>query len=108
MKTYVEMELQIHAFLTLILDAVKWPASRLGHFIPGEKHKYSLDRRMVGSQSRSGRGGEEKNSQSLSGLEPPISQPNWKIISYLAFCLFLILDLRLVAYIIIRAFSASF
>jgi hypothetical protein len=34
-----------------------------------------LDRRLGGSQSLSGRGGEEKNSQPLSGLEPPIIQP---------------------------------
>jgi hypothetical protein len=75
MKTYVEMELQIHAFLTLILDAVKWPASRLGHFIPGEKHKYSLDRRMVGSQSRSGRGGEEKEIPIPAGNRTQVVQP---------------------------------
>jgi hypothetical protein len=36
---------------------------------------YPLDRRMGGSQSRSGGGGEEKNSQPLPGLEPPIIQP---------------------------------
>jgi hypothetical protein len=29
-----------------------------------------LDRRLGGSQSRSGRGGEKKNSQPLSGIEP--------------------------------------
>jgi hypothetical protein len=29
----------------------------------------------VGPQMRSGRGGEEKNSQPLPGLEPPIFQP---------------------------------
>jgi hypothetical protein len=34
-----------------------------------------LDRRKSGSQSRSGHGGEEKNSQPLPGLEPPIIQP---------------------------------
>jgi hypothetical protein len=34
-----------------------------------------MDRRMGGPQSRSGRGGEEINSQPLSGLEPPIIQP---------------------------------
>jgi hypothetical protein len=32
-------------------------------------------KRVPGSQSRSGRGGEEKNSQPLPGLEPPIIQP---------------------------------
>jgi hypothetical protein len=36
---------------------------------------YPLDRRLGGPQSRSGRSGEEKNSQPLPGLEPPIIQP---------------------------------
>jgi hypothetical protein len=36
---------------------------------------YALDRRLSGTQSRSGCGGEEKNSQLLPGLEPPIIQP---------------------------------
>jgi hypothetical protein len=35
---------------------------------------YPLDRRLGGLQNRSGRGGEEKNSQPLPGLEPPIIQ----------------------------------
>jgi hypothetical protein len=34
-----------------------------------------LDRRLGGPQSRSGRGGEEKNSQPLPGLKPLIIQP---------------------------------
>jgi hypothetical protein len=34
-----------------------------------------LDRRLGGAQTRSGRGVEEKNSQPLPGLEPPIIQP---------------------------------
>jgi hypothetical protein len=34
-----------------------------------------LDRRLCGPQSRSGRGGEEKNYQPLPGLKPPIIQP---------------------------------
>jgi hypothetical protein len=34
-----------------------------------------LDRRLDGPQSWSGCGSEEKNSQSLPGLEPPIIQP---------------------------------
>jgi hypothetical protein len=36
---------------------------------------YPLDRRLGGPQSWSRRGGEEKNSQPLPGLEPPIIQP---------------------------------
>jgi hypothetical protein len=39
--------------------------------LPQEKSPwYPLDRRLGGSQSRSGRGGEEKNSQPPSGIEP--------------------------------------
>jgi hypothetical protein len=37
--------------------------------------RYPLDRSLGVLQSRSGRGGEEKNSQSLPRLEPPIIQP---------------------------------
>jgi hypothetical protein len=36
---------------------------------------YPLDRRLGGSQYQSGRGGEEKNSQLLPGIEPPFIQP---------------------------------
>jgi hypothetical protein len=42
--------------------------------LPGKELQYPLDRRLCGPQSRSERG-EEKNSQPLSGLEPPIIQP---------------------------------
>jgi hypothetical protein len=42
---------------------------------PGKNLWYPLDRRLSGHQSRSGRGGEEKNSQPLPGLEAPIIQP---------------------------------
>jgi hypothetical protein len=38
----------------------------------GESPSYPLDRRLCGTQSLSGRGGEEKNSQPLLELEPPI------------------------------------
>jgi hypothetical protein len=41
----------------------------------GKNPLYPLDRRLGGFQCRSGRGGEEKNSQPLPGLEPPIIQP---------------------------------
>jgi hypothetical protein len=42
---------------------------------PGKSPWYPLVRRLGGPQSRSGRGGGGKNSQPLSGLEPPIIQP---------------------------------
>jgi hypothetical protein len=41
----------------------------------GKSPWYPLDRRLGGPQSWSGRVGEEKNSQLLPGLEPPIIQP---------------------------------
>jgi hypothetical protein len=41
----------------------------------GKSLWYSLDRRLEWPQSRSGRGGEEKNSQLLPRLESPIIQP---------------------------------
>jgi hypothetical protein len=41
----------------------------------GNNPQYQLDRRLGGPQNRSGRGGEEKNSQPLPGLEPTIIQP---------------------------------
>jgi len=41
---------------------------------PGKSPRYPLDGRLVGTQSRSGRGGEEKNNPSLS-LPLPIIKP---------------------------------
>jgi hypothetical protein len=41
----------------------------------GKSPWYPLDMRLGGPQSRSGRGGEEKNSQPLPGLEPPVIHP---------------------------------
>jgi hypothetical protein len=41
----------------------------------GKSPWYPLDRRLGRPQSRSGHGGEKKNSQPLPGLEPPIVQP---------------------------------
>jgi len=43
--------------------------------LQGKSPWYPLDRRLGGPQSQSGRDGEEKNSQLLPGLEPPIIQP---------------------------------
>jgi hypothetical protein len=40
----------------------------------GKKHWNPLDRRLRGPQSRSEHGGEEKNSQPLPGLKPPVIQ----------------------------------
>jgi hypothetical protein len=37
---------------------------------PGKEPRHPLGRRLGGPQSRSGRGGEEKNSQPPPGIEP--------------------------------------
>jgi hypothetical protein len=47
----------------------------LAVLLPGKESLVSVGWEAGGSQSRSGRGGEEKNSQSLQVLEPPIIQP---------------------------------
>jgi hypothetical protein len=39
-------------------------------YLQGKSLRYPLDRRLGGPQNRSGHGGEEKNSQSLPGIEP--------------------------------------
>jgi hypothetical protein len=65
---------------TRILDlGTRW--RRVVSFTPqplyhqGKNPWYPLDMGLGGPQSRSGRCDEEKNSQSLPGLEPPIIQP---------------------------------
>jgi hypothetical protein len=42
---------------------------------PGKSPWYPFDSRLGGSQSPSGRGGEEENTQPTPGLEPTIIQP---------------------------------
>jgi hypothetical protein len=51
------------------MDESEWSASRFGLFTPGEKPPVPLNGRQGGPQSRSGRGGKEKNSLSLPGIE---------------------------------------
>jgi hypothetical protein len=46
-----------------------------GLFTTRESHEYPLDRRLGGPQSRSGVGGEQRNSQFLLKFEPFIIQP---------------------------------
>jgi hypothetical protein len=72
MKTYWGVEVYLHAFFDFG-TRWRWVVS----FMPRPLHPqrknpwYPLDRRLGEPQSRSGRGGEEKNSQPLLGLEPP-------------------------------------
>jgi len=53
---------------------------------PGKEPGYPLNRRLGGFQSQSGGGGEEKNSQPLSGLEPHIVQRYTAKLSRLLLC----------------------
>jgi hypothetical protein len=56
--------------LVSALNGGEWSASRSAALPQGRSPWYPLDRRLGGPQSRSGHGGEEKNSQSLPGIEP--------------------------------------
>jgi hypothetical protein len=65
----------IHS-LTLALARVSGEFHKPRPLYPqGNSPWYPLDRRLGGPQIRSVLGGEEKNSQPLPGLEPPIIQP---------------------------------
>jgi hypothetical protein len=64
--------------LTSALDGGEWLSSQLHASLAlpqGKSPWYPLDRRLDGTQGRSGHRGEEKNSQFLPGFEPPIIQP---------------------------------
>jgi hypothetical protein len=71
MKRYLGVEVQLHSFFDLG-TRWRWVVS----FTPrplypqGKNPWYPLDMRLGGPQSRSGRGGEEKNSQPPPGIEP--------------------------------------
>jgi hypothetical protein len=61
MKTYGEVDVQIHVFLTLTLVGGEWSASRPCHLTPGERALGNkLDRRLGGPQSWPGWYGEAK------------------------------------------------
>jgi hypothetical protein len=57
MKTYGGVEVQLHAFLSSVLDRSERSASLRGHFTRGETDKL----RIGAPQSRSGRSGEKRN-----------------------------------------------
>ena len=59
------LEVQLHSFLTSVLDGGEW-STYTGRFILRKEPWYPLNRRMIGPHSRSGRFGEEENLFSLS------------------------------------------
>jgi hypothetical protein len=61
--------------LALHLDGVSGQLHAPDVLPPGKSPWYPMHKRLGGHQSRSGHGGEEKNSQPLPRLEPPIIQP---------------------------------
>jgi hypothetical protein len=74
MKAYWGAKVYLHSFLTSAVDGIDWSASRPGRLSPGKGPTFPLVRRLGGPQSRSGCGGEEKNSQLLPRIEPPTIQ----------------------------------
>jgi hypothetical protein len=66
MKAYWGWKYSSAHSLTSEVDGGEWLASRLSSFTSW----YPLDRRLGGPQSRSGRGGEEKNSHLPPAIEP--------------------------------------
>lgn len=57
------------------LDGVIWSASHSSGFTPGESIRNPLNRRLGGSQSRSGRFADDINVLSLSGIEQFLERP---------------------------------
>jgi hypothetical protein len=69
MKTYVKVEVLLHSFLISALDVGELSISRPGRFTPRENPQYPLDKRLGRTCSLSGRGGEEKDSKPVPGIE---------------------------------------
>jgi hypothetical protein len=58
--------------LNIPLVRGEWSASHLTHFTAGKEPPYPLDKRLGGTKSWSGHGGEEKNSEPLPEIKPVI------------------------------------
>jgi hypothetical protein len=74
MKTYGEVHVYIHVFLTSALVGGEWSVSHLSRFTPKERApQYPLDRRLGGPQNWPGQHGEEKN-LTPTGTQTPTPQ----------------------------------
>jgi len=70
MKAYWGVEIYLRAFFTTALDGVSCQLHSPVALLRGKNIRYALDRRLGASpHSQSGRGGEEKYSQPLPGIE---------------------------------------
>jgi hypothetical protein len=68
-------EVQLHSFLTSVLDRSEWPTSRPGRFTAWKKPRYPLNGRLSGSQSGSGWLWRRKDLLPLLHFEPRTVQP---------------------------------
>ena len=62
------MKVQPHSFLSSALDGGEWLTSRPGRFNPGKQPRYLLNRKLGGTQSRSGDFAEENDLLPLPGF----------------------------------------
>ena len=70
MRVYEGIEEWLYSFLTSALDEAEWSASLPGSYTSLRKsHRCSLNRRVGGPRSRSGRSFENKNLFPLPGIE---------------------------------------
>jgi hypothetical protein len=71
MKVHWGVEVYLHSFVDLG-TRWKWVVSFTARplYLQGKSPQYPLDRSLDGPQSRSGRGGEKKNSQPPQRIEP--------------------------------------
>jgi hypothetical protein len=68
-------EVQCHSSFTSVLERGEWLTSHLGRFSPENEHRYPLNARLGGPQSRSGRFGEEKSILPGPPLERQTARP---------------------------------
>ena len=64
------MEVELHSFTASALDGGEQSTSTPGHFTHDDIPRYPLNRRLGGTQSKSGSFGRQKNTWSLQGTEP--------------------------------------
>jgi hypothetical protein len=70
-KTYGEVDVYIHVFLTSALVKGDWSDSLPCRFTPGERApRHPINRRLAEPQSQSGRGGEEKILEAIGTRTP--------------------------------------
>ena len=68
-------KVQLHTFLTAVLDGDEWLTSFSGHLTIGKQPQYPLNGRLGGLQSQSKRFGEDEHLLPLMEFEPRTVQP---------------------------------